>query len=120
MSGADQFVLASAGESNLAPMPDGATLVTGEHDRRRRSDGRPTDDGMARLEKELVMLRKRCRARELALVSMAGAVSTLRRANRALNEENALLRQQISEQGETSVPRIDGPSSRTVGNRGTR
>jgi len=40
---------------------------------------------------------KHDRARELALAHMAGAVNALRGANRALSEENALLRRQIAE-----------------------
>jgi hypothetical protein len=85
-------------------MIDSTTLAAKEIDRS-PSDGRVTDGGLALLEKELVALRKRCRARELALGSMAGAVNTLRRANRALNEENALLRQQISEQAQRASRR---------------
>ena len=60
-----------------------------------------TDAGVALLEDELLELRKRCSRKpaELALARMAGAVSTLRRANRALNDENVLLRQQVAELG---------------------
>ena len=55
------------------------------------------DGRVAIVDEELSKLRRRCRARELALASMAGAVATLRRANRALTDENTLLRQQVAE-----------------------
>ncbi len=52
---------------------------------------------LAHLEDEVRRLEKRCRAHENALAKMAGAVQTLRDANRALNDENVLLRQQVAE-----------------------
>jgi predicted RNase H-like nuclease (RuvC/YqgF family) len=52
---------------------------------------------VAQLEDEVLRLGKRCRAHENALAKLAGAVQTLRNANRALNDENVLLRQQIAD-----------------------
>ncbi len=52
---------------------------------------------VADLEAEVLRLAKRCRAHENALAKMAGALQALRQANRALNEENVLLRQQIGD-----------------------
>jgi len=105
MNHAHQLAPASTGESDLTAVIDRMTLAAEENERCSRGDRCATGGGTAVLEEELVMLRKRCRARELALASMAGAVSTLRRANQALNEENALLRQQISEQREQASRR---------------
>ena len=98
MDHAKQLALAtSAGRSDLGPMIGGAALGAEKDDRPRRDNGRATDGGRSLLEEELLMLRKRCRARELALASIAAAVGTLRRANRALSDENVLLRQQVAE-----------------------
>ena len=87
----------SAGDSGLVAVIDRTPLSAEQHDQCRRGGGCATDGGLALLEDELLKLRNRCRARELALARAAGAVSTLRRANRALNDENALLRQQVAE-----------------------
>jgi hypothetical protein len=66
-----------------------------EHRRvqRARDDHAPVAD----LEAEVLRLAKRCHAHENALAKMAGAVQALRQANRALNEENVLLRRQITD-----------------------
>ncbi len=66
-----------------------------EHTGVQRAGG--DDARVAHLEDEVLRLGKRCRAHENALAKMAGALQTLRDANRALNDENALLRQQIAE-----------------------
>jgi hypothetical protein len=98
MNHANHLALAtSACDSALAAVIDRTTLGAEEDDRRRHDEGRATNGGLSLLDEELRMLRKRCRARELALASMAGALNTLRRANRALRDENALLRQQVAE-----------------------
>ncbi len=89
-------------DSVLGPVSDRAAPQADKDDRCRRGEPSATESGSAGLEKELLMLRKRCRARELALASMAGAVGTLRHANRALSDENTLLRQQVSELRERS------------------
>ena len=108
----------SAADSGLAAVIDRTTLEAEQDDRYRPSDGRATDGGLdALLQEELLRLRKRCRGRELALASVAGAVSTLRRANRALNDENVLLRQQVAELGERASRRTmaQRPGRRTSG-----
>jgi hypothetical protein len=107
----------TAGDSRLTAVIDRTPLGAERDDRRRRSEGRATD-GLALLEEELLKLRKHCRARELALARMAGAVNTLRRANRALNDDNVLLRQQVAElQGERASRRTvaQRPVLRTSG-----
>jgi hypothetical protein len=53
------------------------------------------DTGVVGLEIELRRLRVRCRAREDALDRAANALLMLRRANRALAEENAILRGEL-------------------------
>ncbi len=87
----------SAGDSRLVAMTDRTPPGAEQDDRSRPSEDHATDGGLALLEEELLELQKRCRARELALARMASAVSTLRRAYRALNDENVLLRQQVVE-----------------------
>ena len=87
----------SAGDSGLLAMTDRTPPGAEQDDRSRPSEDHTTDGGRALLEEELLELRKRCRARELALASVASAVTTLRRANRALNDENVLLRKQVAE-----------------------
>lgn len=87
----------SAGDTEAAASTDGTAPGRGRDDRgqparRAAIDGRP-----ALVEQELLKLRKRCRGRELALARMAGAITMLRRANRALNDENVLLRRQVAE-----------------------
>jgi hypothetical protein len=69
------------------------TLVTGDPGARDRSGA--ADTRVARLEAEVEKLGGRCRAREHALERLSGAVLTLRRANRALTEENSLLRLEL-------------------------
>ena len=69
-------------------------------------EGRSIDSRVALVDEELSKLRKRHRARELALAQMAGALATLRRANRALTDENALLRQQVAELKERPPRRV--------------
>jgi hypothetical protein len=87
----------SAGDSALAAVIDLTTLEAEAQDRARPGEAPVTDAGRSLVDEELVMLRKRARARELAVASMAGALNMLRRANRALSDENALLRQQLTE-----------------------
>ena len=107
---------APACDSVLAPVSDhAAPQADNRDDPCRRGEASATQGGPAGLEKELLMLRKRCRARELALASMAGAVSTLRRANRALSDENTLLRQQVSELRERSSADRRSPDVRSRG-----
>lgn len=53
------------------------------------------DARVARLEAEVLKLGGRCRAREHALERLSGAVFTLRRANRALTEENSIRRLEL-------------------------
>jgi hypothetical protein len=108
----------TTGDSRLTAVIDRTPLGAERDDRRRPSEGRAADGGLALLEEELLELRKRCRARELALASVAGAVNTLRRANRALNDDNVLLRQQVAElQGERASRRTvaQRPGLRTSG-----
>ncbi len=50
---------------------------------------------VVRLQLELKKLEGRCRARELALERLSAALSILRTANRALSEENSLLRLEV-------------------------
>ena len=69
------------------------TLVTGDPGARGRHGA--TDRRVAGLEAEVVKLGARCRAREHALERISGALLTLRRANRALTEENSLLRLEL-------------------------
>jgi hypothetical protein len=101
----------TAGDSRLTAVIDHTPFGAERDDRRRPSEGRASDGGLALLEEELLKLRKRCRARELALARMVGAVNTLRRANRALNDDNVLLRQQVAELQRTSIPHNSGPTS---------
>ena len=68
-------------------------LVTDDPRARDRPD--VTDARVARLEAEVLRLEGRCRAHVHALEGVSGAVLTLRRANRALNEENSLLRLEL-------------------------
>ena len=106
MNHANQLALAtSAGDSGLVAVIDRTPLRAEKDDRCLPSEDHATDGGLAVLEDELLELRKRCRARELALARMAGAVSTLRGANRALNDENVLLRQQVAELGKRASRR---------------
>ena len=51
--------------------------------------------GLAGLEREMRRLRHRCRAREDAVDRLAAAVLMLRQANRALHEENAILKVEL-------------------------
>jgi len=88
---------AAAGDVQAAPLTVGVMPGSEDDDPSRHPHQRAVDSRVAVLEEELLKLRKRCRARELALAGMAGAVDTLRRANRALNDENGLLRQQVAE-----------------------
>ena len=69
-------------------------LVT--DDPRARDRAGVTDARVARLEAEVLKLEGRCRAHVHALDGLSGAVLTLRRANRALNEENSLLRSELA------------------------
>jgi hypothetical protein len=118
MNHSDHLALAtSAGDASLAAVIDRATMGAEKDDRCWPSEGRTTESSSALLEQELHKLRKRCRARELALASVAGAVSTLRRANRALNDENVLLRQQVAELGERAAGRTSAqrPGERASG-----
>ncbi|MGZ6589088.1 MAG: hypothetical protein ACXVHX_33035 [Solirubrobacteraceae bacterium] len=69
------------------------TLVTGDPAARDRPDA--ADTRVAHLEAEVLKLGGRCRAREHALERLSGAVLTLRRANRALTEENSILRLEL-------------------------
>ena len=105
----------SAGDSGLVAVIDRTPLGAEQDDRCRPSEDHATDGGLALLEDELLKLRKRYRARELALARMASAVSTLRRANRALNDENVLLRQHVAELGErasrTTMAQRPGPQT---------
>ena len=78
------------------------TLVTGDPGARDRPDAtdardRPdaTDARVAHLEAEVLKLGGRCRAHEHALECLSRAVLTLRRANRALTEENSILRLEL-------------------------
>jgi len=87
----------SAGDATAVALADRTPLRLGKDDQWRHDRAADIDGRIALLENELLRVRKRCRARELALASMAGAVNTLRRANRALNDENVLLRQQVAE-----------------------
>ncbi len=50
---------------------------------------------VARLHMEVKKLEGRCRAREHALERLSAALITLRKANRALSEENSLLRLEV-------------------------
>ena len=105
----------SARDSGLVAVIDRTRPGAEQDDRSRPSEDHATDGGLALLEDELLKLRKRCRARELALARMASAVSTLRRANRALNDENVLLRQHVAELGErasrTTMAQRPGPQT---------
>ena len=69
------------------------TLVTGDPGARDRPDA--TDARVAHLEAEVLKLGGRCRAHEHALECLSRAVLTLRRANRALTEENSILRLEL-------------------------
>jgi hypothetical protein len=69
-------------------------LVTDDPRARDRPD--VTDARVARLEAEVLKLEGRCRAHVHAMEGLSGAVLTLRRAHRALNEENALLRLELA------------------------
>lgn len=60
----------------------------------REAADRP-DIRVARLEAEVRKMAERARAREHALEHLSGAVLTLRHANRALTEENSLLRLEL-------------------------
>lgn len=84
-----------AGDAHGAPstirvMPGPENADPAWHIQRQAVDRR-----VALLEEDLLKLRKRCRAHELALARMAGALTTVRRANRALSDENRLLREQV-------------------------
>ncbi len=50
---------------------------------------------VARLQMALKKLDRRCRAREHALERLTAALLALRKANRALSEENSLLRLEV-------------------------
>ena len=65
------------------------TLDAGGREATDRSDG--ADIRVAHLHAEVRQLGERARARDYALEHLSGAVLTLRRANRALTEENSLL-----------------------------
>lgn len=95
----------AAPDAEAAPVHVSVTPRSDSDDPSWHSQGRAIDGCVARMEEELVKLRKRCRARELALERMARAVATLRLANRALNDENGLLRQQVAELHEQASSR---------------
>ena len=98
MNRANHLALAvSAGHAGAAVSSDGTAPERGKDDRRRRHRPSTTDGHLTGMERELLTLRKRCRARELALARLAGAVNVSQGAIRALNDENALLRQQVAE-----------------------
>jgi hypothetical protein len=69
-------------------------LVTDDPRARDRPD--VTDARVARLEAEVPRLEGRCRAHVHALEGLSGAVLAVQRANRALNEENSLLRLELA------------------------
>ena len=56
-----------------------------------------TDAHIDRLERQIRKLGTRCRARERALEHLSDAVRALRRANRALTDENAILRLELEQ-----------------------
>ena len=66
-----------------------------------------TDTPVARLEGELRRLRGRRRAWEEALERVSNALLTLRRANRALAEENSILRLEL-QRLEQDPPNVSG------------
>lgn len=94
------------------------TLVTDDRKACDRPDS--TDTHAARLEAEVLKLQGRCRAHEHALECLAGAVLALRRANRALTEENSILRLELERVQATRrrEPEPDnpvGPAARPAG-----
>jgi hypothetical protein len=94
------LALAAAPDASAVPRKSHVTPGAETDDPSRPIQGRAADGRVARLQDELVDLRRRCRARELALAHMAGAIAKLQRANAALNDENRLLREQL--RGRTS------------------
>lgn len=109
----------AAADAEAAPVHISVTPRSDNDDPPWHSQARATDGCVAPLEEELVKLRKRCRARELALERMARAVATLRVANRALNDENGLLRQQVAELHEQASSRRMARGTRLLASGGT-